>query len=86
MARLAFDSQNCQGVTLGNGRRYDSDRSGLIHVENPTDIKALKAGGYTVVGAVARGKRYWVCDTCDRDCNINHCSKCDSSDLRKVVE
>jgi hypothetical protein len=84
MAKMAFDSQNCRGVDLGNGRSYDTDRSGLINVENSADIRALKAGGYTLVGAVARTSRYWVCDDCSWDANLNHCPKCGSEDLRKV--
>ena len=33
---------------------------------------------------VHRGKRYWVCDSCSRDCNINSCGKCGATGLRKV--
>ena len=84
--RMAFDSQNCRGVDVGSGRSYDADRHGFIHVDNTSDVKALQAGGYTIVGAVARASRYWVCDDCSWDANLNHCAKCGSNDLRKVVE
>lgn len=87
MARLAFDSQNCKGATSGaTGRHYDADRSGFITVEDNADIKCLTSGGYTLVGSVARASKYYVCDTCDSDRLINHCPKCGSDDLRKVVE
>ena len=85
MAKMAFDSQNCRGVDTDR-HSYNADRSGFIHVSDPADIKALKAGGYTVVGAVARGRKYWGCDECGRDCNINSCGRCGATDLRKVIE
>ena len=85
MTKMAFDSQNCRGVDTDRGS-YNADRHGFIHVDDSHDVKALKAGGYTVVGSVARASKYWVCDQCGRDCNINSCGKCGATDLRKVVE
>ena len=87
MARLAFDSQNCTGATSGaTGNDYKADRHGFLNVENSADIKCLTSGGYTLVGAVARSNKYWVCDDCGRDCNINSCGRCGATDLRKVIE
>lgn len=87
MTKLAFDTQHCQGATSGaTGNHYAADKSGFIHVENNADIKCLTSGGYTLVGSVARTSKYWVCDDCGRDCNINSCGRCGAMDLRKVVE
>ncbi len=73
------------GVDLANGHSYNSDKGGLITVNDNADAKALKDAGYVQAGMVARTSKYWVCDNCARDCLINHCSRCESEDLRKVV-
>lgn len=87
MTKMAFDSQNCRGAESGTtGIHYSSDRKGFIDVTDSRDIKSFQQNGYTLVGAVARSKKYWTCDDCGRDWNLNHCGKCDSYDLRKVVE
>lgn len=84
--KMFFSSQNCQGVDSGySGKHYEADSKGFIHVDDARDAASLVAGGYVQAGAVARSSRYWVCDDCSRDCNINHCPKCDSDDLRKIV-
>lgn len=84
MSKMFFSSQNCQGVTLENGGSYKTDKSGMISVESSSDIKALQAGGYVLAGSVARARKYWVCDDCNFDANLNHCPRCDSENLRKV--
>ena len=84
MTKLFFDAPNCQGADLPNGRRYNADRSGMLNVTNPSDIKALKAGGYMEAGGMPRVSKWFHCDECDWDANINHCRYCDSDDLTKV--
>lgn len=86
MTKMAFDTQNCLGATSGKtGIEYKTDRHGFIDV-HPADVHSFKEGGYTVVGSVARASKYWTCDNCGRDCNINSCGKCGATELRKVVE
>lgn len=85
MAKLFFEASGCQGATSGaSGRRYDADRQGFIHVTDSADIKTLKSGGYIEAGAVARASKYWTCDDCSWDANINHCSRCGSDNLRRI--
>ena len=88
MTRMAFDSANCLGVESGTtGKSYDSDRKGFIHVDDQRDVKAFKAGGYTVVsGMPTKVRVYYTCDNCSRDSFIQHCSKCDSDELRRVED
>ena len=44
MAKMLFSTQNCKGVTSGTtGRSYDTESKGFVHVDDPRDIKALKA-------------------------------------------
>lgn len=75
---------HCLGATVGrSGRRYDADRSGFIHVEDGKDEKALKAGGYVAAGHTPRTSRYFRC-ACGFDALINHCPRCDRSDLERV--
>ena len=81
-SKMFFSSDGCQGVTVGN-TSYDSDRSGFIHPDS-SDVAALKAGGYVLAGGMPKVSRWWQCDQCDWSASINHCPKCDSSDLRKV--
>jgi hypothetical protein len=82
--RMFFSSQNCQGVTLESGNSYNADRQGMISVESPRDIAALKAGGYVQAGGMPKLRRYFVCDACDWDAAINSCGRCGNTDLRKV--
>ena len=85
MARLAFDSGGCGGVTSGaTGRSYDA-KDGIITVDDKRDIACLASGGYTILGTAVRASKYWTCDDCGRDASINHCTWCDSEDLRKVI-
>ena len=85
MAKLFFGAENCKAATSAlTGRRYDADRQGFIHVSDPADAAYLKAGGYIEAGGLPKLKRYWVCDGCNWDAVFNHCSKCGSTELRKV--
>ena len=81
--KLFASDFSCKGVTLENGRSYSADKNGFIHVNSPSDVKILKAGGYVAAGAVARTSKYWVCDDCDWEALINHCGRCGSEDLRR---
>lgn len=84
MARMAFDTRGCGGVTSGaTGKTYNA-KDGIITVTDQRDIKSLAAGGYTVLGTTVRTKRYWTCEGCGRDAAINHCPKCDREDLTRV--
>ena len=83
--KMAFDSSKCLGVTSGaTGKTYNADKSGFIHVDDPRDVEALKAGGYNPVSGMPVLRRYWTCAPCSRDAMINHCAKCGSDDLQLV--
>ncbi len=83
--KMFFDVPNCAGATSGaTGREYNADKSGFINVTDPTDVACLKSGGYMIAGGMPRVSKYWVCDDCSWESNINHCRYCDSTDLRKV--
>ena len=85
MARMAFDTRGCMGVDSGvTGKRYNA-KDGIINVTDNRDIKAFADNGYTLLGTAVRASKYWTCDDCSRDCSINHCAKCGSEDLRKVI-
>ncbi len=87
MTRMYFSASGCQGVTSGTtGKSYDADRQGFIHVDDPVDVKVLKAGGYLQAGGMPRISRYWRCDKCNWDATINHCARCDSHKLRRVEQ
>jgi len=84
LARLFFNSEGCRGATSGaTGREYNADRQGFINVTDPTDIKALKAGGYIEAGGMPRISKFYVCE-CGWEAAISHCPKCDRDDLTKV--
>lgn len=85
MTRLMFDAPNCQGVTSGaTGRNYDADRKGFITVNDPADIKALKAGGYLEAGGMPHLSKYWLCKDCDWEAALNHCRWCGSEELTRM--
>ena len=87
MAKMLFSTQNCKGVTSGTtGRSYDTDSKGFVHVDDPRDIKALKAGGYIQAGAMPRVRTYFRCEPCGWDAMINHCPKCESDSLTKIEQ
>ena len=84
MTKMSYDSQNCKGVTSGaTGKSYDADRNGFIHVDDPRDIRSLKAGGYTIASIVPRTRVSWECE-CGWSAFINHCPKCNRHDLTRV--
>lgn len=83
MGKYFFSSQNCYGATLENGHQYGTDRKGFIHVDNPTDAKMLKDGGYVQAGGMPRLCKFWLCE-CGWEASISHCPKCDRDDLTKV--
>lgn len=83
MTRMLFSSQNCRAATLENGRRYNADRAGFIHVEDSQDVKTLQAGGYIQAGGMPRIRTYWMC-ACGWEAAIAHCPKCDRTDLDRV--
>ena len=83
MTRMFFSSANCKGVDVGeSGRRYNADRQGFINAD-PSDVKALKAGGYVVAGGMPKLGKYWLCE-CGWEAAINSCPRCQRTDLRKV--
>ena len=83
--KMAFGAEKCLGATSETtGRSYDADKKGFITVEDPRDVAALKAGGYSVVGGMPRLRKYWVCEPCGWESAINHCRYCDSDDLSRV--
>lgn len=85
MAKMFFNSENCEGATSGStGNKYMADKQGFINVTNPADIATLKSGGYILAGGMPKFKTYYVCDVDGWEASINHCPRCDSSDLRKV--
>ena len=63
----------------------DNDMWGNPHPHDKRDIACLASGGYTILGTAVRASKYWTCDDCGRDASINHCTWCDSEDLRKVI-
>jgi hypothetical protein len=85
MPKMFFSQDNCAGVDLPNGRRYNADRQGFIHVDDASDVKVLKGGGYVIAGGMTppHAKRYFLCE-CGWEANINHCPKCDRDDLTRV--
>jgi rubrerythrin len=87
MTRMLYpNDRQCAGATAGNsGRSYDADRQGFINAD-PSDVKTLKAGGYIEAGGMPKVGRYWRCDKCNWDSNLNHCPKCDSHKLKRVVK
>lgn len=85
MARLFASDAGCKGATLATGGDYRADKKGFINVSDSRDIKALKAGGYVEAGSMnVRSAKYWRCEPCNWDANINHCAKCGSSALTRV--
>lgn len=85
MPKMFFGNDKCLGATSGTtGQRYDADRNGFIHVENPSDIATLKSGGYIVAGGMPKLKSYWLCTTCGWEASINSCPKCKTCDLQRV--
>jgi hypothetical protein len=74
----------CRGATVGrSGRRYDADRKGFVHVDDAKDAAAMKAAGYVPAGFTPVTSRVWVCG-CGWEAVINHCPRCDRSDLTKA--
>ena len=87
MAKMFFSTQNCTGATSeATGKTYNTDRKGFINVTDSRDIKALKAGGYVMAGAMPRVSTFFRCKACSWDAMINHCPKCDSNDLLLIEQ
>ncbi len=85
MTRLAFNTPNCSGATSAlSGKYYKADSQGFIHVSDPADAAYLKQGGYIEAGGMPRVTKWWHCDECEWDSNINHCRYCDSEDLTRM--
>lgn len=85
MARLFFNSENCQGATSERtGRHYKTDKQGFITVNDPAEAKFFKANGYIEAGAMPILRKYWICEDCNWEASINSCGKCGSENLRKV--
>lgn len=84
MPRFFASDEHCKSVTVDRtGNRYDADRKGFIQVDNNTDARLLKAGGYVQAGNVPAISRKWVCE-CGWEAVINSCPHCDRTDLRRV--
>lgn len=84
--RMFFGAENCQGATSErSGIHYKSDRDGFINVTDSGDVAFLKAGGFSVAGGMPKVTKWWHCEPCDWDSNLNHCRYCDSENLRKVT-
>ena len=74
----------CKWATVDQtGNRYDADRKGFITVDNSTDARILKAGGYVEVSNQPRTAKRWVCE-CGWEALINSCPRCERTDLTKV--
>lgn len=85
MPRMIFNTEGCKGVTSDvTGKNYNSDKQGFITVTDHRDVKALKDAGYIVAGGLPRVERWYECDACSWSAIINHCPRCDSSNLRLV--
>jgi hypothetical protein len=86
MAKLFFNSENCQGATSARtGKSYDTDKKGFINVTDPVDVAFFKKnGGYIEAGSMPLVKSYWTCDNCNWDAVINSCGRCGSDSLRKI--
>ena len=85
MTRMAFGAENCKGATSElTGKHYTSDAQGFMNVTDSRDVAFFKSNGFSIAGGMPRTSKYWVCDDCDWESNLNHCRYCDSKDLRKV--
>ena len=85
--KMYFENDKCLGATSGTtGKSYDADRQGFIHVEDSRDVATLRSGGYHIAVGVPKFSQYWVCDDCGFHAVFNHCSRCDSSSLRRVAK
>jgi hypothetical protein len=84
MTRLFASDFGCKGATLENGHQYNADRSGMVTVSDPSDVKTMVAGGYVIAGGMPKLKKYWVCDDCTWEASINSCGRCGSTSLRRV--
>lgn len=85
MTRMFAPDRGCVGATLErSGRSYDNDRAGFVHVEDPADVRALKAAGYVVAGSTPRTSRGWLCE-CGWEAWIRHCPRCDRDDLERMA-
>jgi len=77
--------KGCIGATVeATGNSYRNDAKGFLNVDNPTDAKRLREIGYVSAGHTPKARRYFVCDPCNFETWLNHCPKCDSTDLRRV--
>lgn len=84
MPRMFASDRSCRWATVDRtGNRYDADRSGFINVENSTDARLLKAGGYVEVSNQPHVSRTWVCE-CGWEAIINSCPRCERTDLERV--
>lgn len=86
MARMWFNSENCNGATSGvTGREYSADKQGFINVTDPRDVAAFKDAGYQLAGGMPRLSTYWECE-CGWTAAINSCPKCGREDLTKITK
>ena len=85
MARLIFNSENCQAATSERtGRKYYADKQGFYNISDPGDAAFFKKNGFIEAGGMPHFSRYYVCDDCDWEAALNHCRYCGSENLRKV--
>ena len=84
MARLIFNSENCQAATSERtGIKYYADRKGFYNVSDPGDAAFFKANGFIEAGGMPHLSKYWECE-CGWQSAINSCPRCQREDLTKV--
>lgn len=82
MARMFASDPHCKGVDTDR-RRYNADRAGFVHVDDPRDVRALKAGGFVAAGTTPVTSKRWVCE-CGWEALINSCPRCKRTDLTRI--
>lgn len=79
---IAPDS-HCKAATVGRtGRTFREGTDGFFKVEDRRDVAEMRAHGFVQAGSTPRTSRVWVCE-CGWEALINHCPRCDRSDLER---
>ena len=72
------------GARFGRSKTYRWSKDGTVHVDTPSDIKALKDAGFTVAGtANPSGGRGYTCKKCSFRGFFKTCGKCGSEAERE---
>jgi hypothetical protein len=90
MARLIAPDRtiigtDVEGARTGHTVKYDRDKDGTFHVENPNHVRALRETGYTLagVGAPTVKQAGWVCQGCGFVSWFKTCSRCGGTGVRE---